>query len=157
LAAASSPAACMKAASFFVGACLLAAVLPVFVFHGRGGDPGSNAAIGSVPAATRDVAQRALQAIHYRGGPLTPQPVTALEARFASSFPGVIARYRAGDATVIVRRVMAPTRQLHPAADCFRAAGYALGGVLTYADATQSRWNCFEATQGGQRWRVCER
>jgi hypothetical protein len=143
----------------FVGACLFAAGLPVFTVRadGHAGMRGSNTAAGSGSAAALDIAAQTLAPTALRDRPLTQQPLTALEARFAANFPGAIARYRAGDTTLIVRQVTQPTRQLHPAADCFRGAGYALGAVRTLEDARNTRWNCFEAGLGGRRWRVCER
>jgi hypothetical protein len=149
----------MKPASLFVGACLLAAVLPAFVARaGVSADrQPANAAVQSRLAATGDLAAQVLAATDLRDRPLTQQSLTALEERFASNFPGTIARYRAGDATLIVRQITEPTRQLHAAADCFRAAGYTFGTVRTHEDAQQNRWNCFVASQAGQRWRVCER
>ena len=159
MATALSPARDMKLASIFVGACLLAAVLPLFVARSESvsARAGSNAAVQSGFAVTYAVAVQTLAATNLRDRPLTQQPLTALEERFAAPFPGAFARYQAGSATLIVRQVAQATRQLHPAADCFRAAGYTLGAVRTHEDARQTRWNCFEATEGGRRWRVCER
>jgi hypothetical protein len=139
----------------FVGACLFAAVLPVLQVRADS-RRGPDTAVRPGLEATLRVAAQTLAATHLRDRPLTQQPLTALEARFAADFPGAIARYRAGDAIVIVREVTQPTRRLHPAADCFRAAGYALGAARTHADARRTRWNCFEARQGAQRVRVCE-
>lgn len=149
----------MKPGALFVGACLFVAVLPVLVRADPPPGPhtSSTAVAHAGLEAARDIAAQTLVATHLHDRPLTQQPLTALEARFAASFPGAIARYRAGDATLIVRHVTQPTRQLHPAADCFRAAGYSLGPVRTHEDTRQTRWSCFEASQGGQRWRVCER
>lgn len=147
----------MNGAPFFVGACLLAAVLPLFSARAVPPRPAQDMAVRTGSIATVDVAVKALAATHLRDRPLTQQPPTALEARFAADFPGAIARYRAGSATVIVRAVTQPTRQLHPAADCFRAAGYTLGGARTHQDSQHARWSCFEADAGGRRWRVCER
>lgn len=144
-------------ASFFVGACLLAAVLPMFGVRAVPPRTTPDMAVRLSSTTTIAVAVRALAATHLHDRPLTQQPLTALETRFAADFPGAIARYRAGDATVIVREVRLPTRQLHPAADCFRGAGYTLGRARTHADARHARWNCFEAQSGGRRWRVCER
>ena len=47
-----------------------------------------------------------------------------IEERFARRFPGAIARFTDGERVLIVRQVTRPTRQLHPADDCFRAIGY---------------------------------
>lgn len=149
----------MKPGALFVGACLFVAVLPVLVRADPASGPhtANTAAVQPGFEAARDIAAQTLIAAHLRDRPLTRQPLTALEARFAANFPGAIARYRAGDATLIVRQVNQPTRQLHPSSDCFRAAGYSLGAVRTHEDTRQTRWTCFEASQGGQRWRVCER
>ena len=149
----------MKVVHFFVGACLLAAVLPVLIVRAdsRSGQQRPSAAAESGLVAARAVAAQVLTATHLRDRPLTQQPLTALEARFAANFPGAITRFRAGDATLIVRQVAQATRQLHPAADCFHAAGYTLGTARTQEDARQTRWNCFAAGQGVRRWRVCER
>lgn len=146
----------MNGALLFVGACLLAAGVPLLDAR-----PVTAAApreaVGSDVLATSDVAARTLAATSFRDRPLTQQPLTALEQRFAANFPGSIARYQSGGASVIVRAVTQPTRQLHPAADCFRAAGYTVGVARTHADLKEARWTCFEATANGRRWRVCER
>jgi hypothetical protein len=147
----------MTHVSVFVGACLLAAVLPLLDVRADPPRPDNDGAVRTGSLATLDVAQQALAATHLRDRPLTQQPLTTLETRFAAAFPGAIARYRAGTDTVIVRAVTQPTRQLHPAADCFRAAGYTLGAARTREDARHARWHCFEAHAGGRRWRVCER
>lgn len=150
----------MNGALLFVGACLLAAGVPLLDAR-----PVTAAApreaVETDVLATTDVAARTLAATSFRDRPLTQQPLTALEQRFAANFPGAIARYRtdggSGDASLIVRAVTQPTRQLHPAADCFRAAGYTVGAARTHADLKAARWTCFEATANGRRWRVCER
>ncbi|HTT11734.1 MAG TPA: hypothetical protein VMG60_12650 [Burkholderiaceae bacterium] len=149
----------MKPAHLFVGACLFAAVLPVFDAS-TGPVPnrrGSNPTVRSESAAARTVAVETLAATGFRDRPLTQQPLTALEEQFAANFPGSINRYQAGTATLIVREVTQPTRQLHPAVDCFRAAGYTPGPAHTQQDARQLRWSCFEAGRGDERWRICER
>jgi hypothetical protein len=46
---------------------------------------------------------------------------------------------------------------LHPAADCYRALGFAIDGALLERDAEGLLWRCFVAERGGQRIRVCER
>jgi hypothetical protein len=140
----------------FVGACLLAAVVPV-VLSRAAGSAGAGPALRANPDVTTDVTFAVLARTHLRGRPLTPLPLSPLEQRFAADFPGTVARYRAGDATLIVRQVAQPTRKLHPSIDCFRAAGYAVGAMKPHAEADDVRWTCFEARQGAQRWRVCER
>jgi hypothetical protein len=94
---------------------------------------------------------------HFRGQPLTQLPPTALEARFAHRFPGAVARFSDGAQLLIVRRVTRPTRLLHPASDCFRAAGYVVAAATAAVDAQGAHWRCFTATRDGERLRVCER
>lgn len=146
----------MKPLPLFVGACLLAAVLPWFALQAHAGAQPDHAVRPDFEATLR-VAAEALAGTHLRGRPLTQQAPSALEARFAERFPGTLARLRAGDATVLVRSVALPTRQLHPAADCFRAAGYRVGPARAAEDARAARWRCFPASRGGEHVRVCER
>lgn len=137
----------------FVGACLAAAVLPPlgerFVVPGT---------MDREPAAAVGARSSAIEwPTHFRGQPLTRLPPTALEARFAARFPGAVARFTDGGQLLIVRQVRRPTRLLHPASDCFRGAGYAIGDLAAAADADGVHWRCFIAAQGGERLRVCER
>jgi len=139
--------------TFFVGACLAAAVLSVFVtLPTRGavrvGDP-------NIAVVTRSPSIE--WPTHFRGRPLTQLALAPLDARFAQRFPGTIARFADGAQTLIVRRVDQPTRMLHPAADCFRAAGYSITAPVAQVDADGAHWRCFVAARDGQRVRVCER
>ena len=77
--------------------------------------------------------------------------------RFAHRFPGAIARFGAGRDVLVLRLVNQATRQLHPAVDCFRAAGFATTAPRANVDAQGRAWSCFVATQDGERLRVCER
>jgi hypothetical protein len=99
--------------------------------------------------------------LEWRGQALQPLARSAVEARFAERFPGRIARFRVADAgdELVLREVQRPTRMLHPAADCWRGIGWQIGAAqLVRDDASQGElWRCFEATQGSQRVRVCER
>lgn len=93
------------------------------------------------------------------GQPLRPLALSAVEQDFADRFPGRIARFTDGRDVIVLREVTAPTRRLHPAADCYRGIGYTVGppsleyetrgGVARLA-------RCFIAAKGGQRLRVCE-
>jgi len=139
--------------TFFVGACLAAAVLPPLAtrFTASGAvDRDAAAAVG-----TRSVSVE--WPTHFRGQPLTQLPPTALESRFAARFPGAVARFTDGEQLLILRRVAQPTRLLHPASDCFRGAGYTLGGAASSIDDDGRRWRCFVARRDGERLRVCER
>jgi hypothetical protein len=58
----------------------------------------------------------------------------------------------------VLRRVDAPTRMLHPAADCFRGLGHRIDAPRLERDAQGRLARCFVAVApGGERLRVCER
>jgi len=142
----------MNVRTFFVGACLAAAVLPLV-----GALAVVSGAAGNEPAAVGARSSSIEWPTHFRGQPLTQLPPTALEARFAARFPGAVARFTDGEQLLIVRQVWRPTRLLHPASDCFRAAGYAVAEARASVDAQGVRWRCFVAARGAERLRVCER
>jgi len=93
----------------------------------------------------------------WNGRALRPLALSPVEQRFAAGFPGRIVRLTDGEQTVVWREVSTPTRMLHPAADCYRALGFAIDGALLERDAEGLLWRCFVAERGGQRIRVCER
>ncbi|MFT3663604.1 hypothetical protein [Piscinibacter sp.] len=93
----------------------------------------------------------------WEGRALRPLATNAVEQRFAARFPGAIARFSDGERVLVLRRVDAPTRMLHPAADCFRGLGYRIEHAQLEHDARRRLWRCFEAEGDGQRLRVCER
>jgi hypothetical protein len=139
----------MNIRTFFVGALLVAGALPlagrlVPLRASAHASPPERAAIVAWPT-------------HFRDQPLTQLPLGALEERFARRFPGAIARFTDGRSVLIVRQVTRPTRQLHPAEDCFRGIGYRIGPPQPMADARGERWTCFVAERDGGRVRVCER
>lgn len=142
----------MNVRTFFVGACLAAAVLPL-----AGPWLVASGAIGRTPAAAADPRSSIEWPAHFRGQPLTQLPPTALEARFAARFPGAVARFTDGEQLLIVRHVRRPTRLLHPASDCFRAAGYDVAAAQAAVDTQGVRWRCFLARRGAEHLRVCER
>jgi len=143
----------MRIRTFFVGACLAAAVLSVFVSVVT--RRAAQVAESSTAVATRSTSIE--WPTHFRGRPLTQLALAPLDARFAQRFPGAIARFSDGAQTLVVRRVTVPTRTLHPAWDCFRAAGYTLTTANAQIDADGVHWRCFIAARDGQRARVCER
>jgi exosortase/archaeosortase family protein len=134
----------------YVGACLAAAVVPLAV------SVLARDAAGATPV--RSAAQAAIDwPTTFRGQPLAQLALTPLEARFAQRFPGVIARFAAGREVLVLRHVTQPTRQLHPAVDCFRAAGFAASAPRASTADDGRAWSCFIATRDGERLRVCER
>ena len=94
----------------------------------------------------------------WRGEPLQPLALSAVEHRFAAQFPGRIARFAVADGgELVLREVNRPTRMLHPAADCWRGIGWRIDATRLEADAESLLWRCFEASREGHRVRVCER
>jgi hypothetical protein len=94
---------------------------------------------------------------HFEGRPLTRLPLTELEERFGSDFPGRMARFTDGRRELVVRFVTDATRKLHPASDCFVAIGYRVRPLPLKVDAGGSRWGSFTAERGGERLLVNER
>lgn len=93
----------------------------------------------------------------FQGKPLTPLPLTELEERFNTDFPGKIGRFTDGKREFIVRWVMEATRKLHPASDCFQGLGYNVKPLAVYRDAEGSLWSSFAAVKGNNQLRVYER
>jgi hypothetical protein len=138
-----------------VGACLAAAAVPVLAQMLRDTTaPAHSSARASARAAIE-------WPTRFRGQPLTQLALTPVDARFAARFPGVIARFAAGREQIVLRHVFHATRQLHPAADCFRAAGYSVEAPRASTADDGSRYACFVAHRGegaaAERLRVCER
>lgn len=93
----------------------------------------------------------------WNGRPLRPLALGAVEARFASRFPGRIARLTDEQSVLVWRDVTAPTRMLHPAADCYRGLGYRIADARLERDVGGLLWRSFVATREGHRVRVAER
>jgi len=93
----------------------------------------------------------------WDGRALRPLALGAVEQRFASHFPGQIAKLTDGAQVLVWREVDRPTRMLHPAADCYRGLGYRIDDAQLERDAHDRLWRCFVASLHGQRVRVCER
>ena len=93
----------------------------------------------------------------WEGRALRPLALSAVELRFASRFPGHIARLTDGDQVLVLRSVTEPTRQLHPAVDCYRGLGYRIRSTQLESDDQARLWRCFIAERDGRLTRVCER
>jgi hypothetical protein len=93
----------------------------------------------------------------FDGRPLRARPLLPREQRFAAGFPGRIATFGDGRRAFVVRWVTRATRRLHPAADCFRGAGYAIEPRPLVRDAEGRAWGSFTAVRGTTRLRVRER
>jgi hypothetical protein len=93
---------------------------------------------------------------HYEGRALTELPLTQRELAFVRDFPGRVGRFSDGRREIIIRWVGAPTRRLHPAADCLRGSGYTITPMPAKTDATGAAMGCFRARHGTERMTVCE-
>lgn len=93
----------------------------------------------------------------WEGRRLRSLALSSVEMRFASHFPGRIARLTDDEQVIVLREVRQPTRMLHPAADCYRGLGYRIEQAQLERDAQQGLWRCFVAERDGKRLRVCER
>ncbi|MCC2637495.1 MAG: exosortase [Moraxellaceae bacterium] len=93
----------------------------------------------------------------WEGRRLQPLSLSAVEQRFAAQFPGIIGRFSDGERLVVLRRITAPTRMLHPAADCYRGLGYVIRDERLERESTSRLRRCFIAERNGRRLRVCER
>jgi hypothetical protein len=92
----------------------------------------------------------------YESRELTELPLTPREAAFVRDFPGRVGRFSDGRREIIIRWLGAPTRRLHPAADCFRGSGYGVTPMPVRKDATGAAMSCFRASHGHDTLVVCE-
>lgn len=88
---------------------------------------------------------------------LAPLPLTEREARLAREFPGRVGRFTDGRAEIVLRWVARPTRQLHPAADCLRGAGWRVEPAPVRLDAQGRQWGATLATKGEVALEITER
>jgi hypothetical protein len=125
----------------FIGAALLAAIAPVAL-------PG---------AATRTPLENfSGWPSHYEDRPLKSLPLSAREKLFVQDFPGAIGRFTDGEREIVIRFTTAPTRRLHPAADCFRGVGYAITPLPGRRNTAGTAMGCFRASRGDDLMEVCE-
>jgi len=108
--------------------------------------------IQTVPSPAETVWPR-----HWEGHVLQALPLSVVEARFATQFPGAIGRFSDGQRLLVLRRIHSPTRMLHPATDCYRGLGYRIAGEHLERDRHERLQRCFVAERGGRKIRVCER
>ncbi|MBH1965631.1 MAG: hypothetical protein I8H77_14910 [Comamonadaceae bacterium] len=128
------------------------------------------------PSAREVTSAPALQAGEFpqrwEGAVVRPLALSAVERRFADRFPGRITRLTDERRIIVLRDVAAPTRMLHPAADCYRALGYRIEGehlesahapspVTPVALASETAGagglqRCFVARKEGVALKVCE-
>ncbi len=130
------------AAALFLVSALAATLAPVIAHDGNG----TVALASAFPGWPTQ----------YEGRPLIPLPMSVREQRFAQDFPGRIGRFSDGSREIIVRWVAEPTRNLHPASDCFRGIGYRIAPLPLKRDATGKAMSCFRASRDGASVTICE-
>lgn len=92
----------------------------------------------------------------FEGRPISRIPATATDKALAGDFPGEIARFSDGRRQIVLRRLSAATRKLHPASDCFRAIGYSVEPVAMRIAPDGKPAACFTATRDGHTLLACE-
>ncbi len=133
----------MRRVTPYLLACAVAAALPLLPSGKADAPSGTAVGFPGWPAT-------------FEGLPLVEVSLDARDARFAAAFPGRMAAFTNGDRRVLMRWVTAPTRKLHPAAHCFRGAGYAVRPAPPQRDAGGGMWGAFDATLDGQTFLVRE-
>jgi len=124
----------------FLAACFVAALAPL--------RPIARAnAIGALPDWPRS----------WDGREIWQVPLSRSDERFGENFPGRIAKFTDGRREFIFRWVTTGTRQLHPSADCFRGAGYAITPQPAFRDREERQWSSFLACRDQLRLLVRER
>lgn len=88
------------------------------------------------------------------GVPLVALPLNEAEQSFARAFPGDVARFACGGTEVILRRTNRPTRMMHPAAHCLRAAGFETHAEPLFLDTDGRVWGHHRAIRDGRTFRV---
>jgi hypothetical protein len=132
----------MRSSIFFIICCLLAAVAPFAPI--RSDVTNEQAAFPGWPA-------------QFESRKLTQLPLSSREERFASEFPGRVARFSDGRREIIIRWVVRETRALHPASDCFKGLGYSITPLPARVDPAGHSWGAFEARRGDEALQVHER
>ena len=131
--------------SYYLIACVIAALMP-FV-SARFETPATGAETVTFPGWPST----------FEGKTLTALPLTETEKKFATGFPGRIARFSDGEREIIVRWATEATRKMHPASDCFQGLGYSVTPLAAHRDPRGSLWASFAATKGSERLIVFER
>ncbi len=94
---------------------------------------------------------------HLFNEKLTQEPLHPLEASLAKKIPGLMARFRLGNKSVLILWLTEPTRLLHPREHCLRAAGYEVKLTGGWTDQDGHRWGTLQAQGLGKKLRVLER
>ena len=130
--------------SYYVIASVIAALMP-FV-SGRFETPATGSEVVTFPGWSST----------FEGRTLTTLPLSETEKKFATGFPGRIARFSDGEREIIIRWATEATRKMHPASDCFQGLGYSVTPLAAHRDESGALWASFAATKGSERLVVFE-
>lgn len=133
-----------RSSLFYIVACVVAALVPFLSAQSESSSGPGTAPFPGWPS-------------EFHGKTLTPMPLTELEERFNTDFPGKIGRFTDGKREFVIRWVTEGTRKLHPASDCFQGLGYTVKPLPVHRDDQGSLWSSFAATKGNDRLHVYER
>lgn len=87
--------------------------------------------------------------VHFQHHRLTPLEMDPSVLEAFSSFPGKVQAFDSDGGRWILRWIHQPSRQVHPAAHCLRAAGYQIHPQGLQRDPYEMTWAHFEATRDG--------
>jgi len=135
----------MQRTGFYITACLIAAIAPLFAAKPR------------AVIATTVTASFAGWPDAFEGKKLSPMQITEREAEFSADFPGHIGRFTDGRREIIIRWVPVRTPNLHSAAGCLQAIGYHIEPLPLHIDESGNKWETFRATRGGEKLLIHER
>ncbi len=91
-----------------------------------------------------------------QGVPLLEIPIPDEQIAFLKTFPGSVRAFAWGNELRIYRWVRQPTRQVHPAADCYRSSGWNVTLCPQIQDADGRRWSVTRVESGEQSLEVLE-
>lgn len=111
----------------------------------------------SKPEATASASAFPGWPARHEGRALTMLAAAPEDAWLARRFPGKIARFSDGERQIVLRWTPGATRLLHPAASCFRGAGYTIDPAPMRRAADGATSACFRASKGGRALVACER
>jgi exosortase/archaeosortase family protein len=129
--------------------CVFAALWPLTGLAAGRGAPGG--------VAAADAAEFSGWPEMFEGRPLIRRTRAREAAAFVTGFSGKTGVFEQDGRIVVMRWIRSASRGVHPAADCFRAGGYAVAPGGLARDEAGVLWAEFTASRGdGERWRVRE-
>gem|GEM_PF-563077 len=93
----------------------------------------------------------------FEGAPLMPVGKSERLGDMVGGLAGETRVFAQSGRVVLLRRLRASSRTVHPVADCFRARGFRVAGQRLVKDPAGALWSEFEAERGAEMWRVRER